>query len=76
MPHCGFDLHYPTTIRVSFHMHVGHLSVFFGEISVQRTFFFFFWSKSLAHFRFMAGVKVVHILEINFLSVCIIFSIL
>ena len=41
--HCSFDLHFPTYLWcwASFHVLIGHLQVFFGEMSIQV--FAHFW---------------------------------
>ena len=37
LPHCGFDLHFPDGewCWTSFHVHVGHLNVFFGKVPLH-----------------------------------------
>lgn len=43
--HCGFDLHIPngSGFGASFHVLVGHLCIFFGELSIQVLSPFFNW---------------------------------
>ena len=43
--HCGFNLHFSDDYGcgASFHVPVGHLNFFFGEVSVQTLCSFFSW---------------------------------
>ena len=45
IPHCGFDLHFSNNecCWASFHVAVGHLYIFFGEMSIQVFCPFFDW---------------------------------
>ena len=79
IPHCSFDLHFFNNGQfwASFHMFVGHLYVFFGEMSVRSSapfligmFVFLIWAVWTAYIY-------IFFLEVNSLSVvsiAIIFS--
>ena len=75
IPHCSFDLHFFNNGRfwASFHMFVGHLYVFFGEMSVRSSapfligmFVFLIWAVWTAYIFFRGSLSVV--------SIAIIFS--
>ena len=73
--HCSFDLHFSNNERcwASFHAFVGHLYVFFGEMSVMVFFPLFDWVVFLA----LSCMSCLCILEVNPLSLvsfAIIFS--
>ena len=62
--HCGFNLHFSDDKRcgVSFHMSVGHLNLFFGELSVQLRCPFFNW---IVHFLFVEVCEFFIYLDVN-----------
>ena len=71
IPYCSFDLHFSNSYCywASFHVPSGHLYVFFGKMSIQILFpFFFFWLGYL-FFLILICMSCLYILEVNPLSV-------
>ena len=66
IPHCGFNLHFSNNLWrwTSFHVFVGHLYVFFGDVSVFHPFLI-----GLFAFLILSFMNDLYILEINPLSV-------
>ena len=69
IPHCCFDLHFSNNARcwVSFPLFIGHLYVFFGEVSVLDLLPVFF--IGLFVFLLLSCISCLYTLEINHLSV-------
>ena len=71
VPHCSFDLHFSDNSDVEhfFHVPVGYLYTFFGEMSIQV--FCPFFSIGLLIFLLLSCVSYLYILEIKPLSVAL-----